>query len=309
MPDMTTLHTLVINSLEEQIAVIDQAGTILDVNHSWNNFGLDNGISSGYSWVGCNYLNVLSASAASGDNLAVEAEQGILDVAQGKRASFYLEYPCHSPDEKRWFMMRVIPVKRASKRLLVLSHTNITLRKLAEERAEHLSLHDPLTGLANRRYFYQSLSRETRRSIRNRSTISLIALDVDHFKGYNDALGHPAGDQCLANVSQVLRAHSQRPRDLAARLGGDEFALLLADADFVEAQTVAEAIIKEIAALNMVFGESKMVTVSIGVVTAIPHDQQNEEFLLHEADKALYRAKLEGRNRVVHAQVVVEKPA
>ncbi len=309
MQDMTALHTLVINSLEEQIAVIDQAGTIIDVNHSWNNFGMDNGISSKYSWVGCNYLKVLSASAANGDCLAAEAEQGILDVVQGKCASFYLEYPCHSPEEKRWFMMRVIPVKRASKSLFVISHTNITLRKLAEERAEHLSMHDPLTGLANRRYFYQSLSKETRRSIRNRSTISLIALDVDYFKSYNDALGHPAGDQCLANVSQVLRVFSQRPSDLAARLGGDEFALLLADADFVESQTVAEAIIKKITDLNMVFGESKLVTVSIGVVTAIPHDQKNEDFLLQEVDKALYRAKLEGRNRVVRAQFVVEKPA
>jgi len=302
MQDQSALHTLVINSLEEQIAVIDQEGTIIDVNLAWINFGNENGLSFKYGWVGRNYLKVLSASSASGDSLAGEAGQGILEVVSGKRASFYFEYPCHSPDEKRWFMMRVTRLKDDSRSLFVISHQDITARKLAEEKAEHLAMHDPLTGLANRRYFNLFVNREMRRSIRNRSAISLIAVDVDHFKDYNDEFGHLAGDQCLTNVGQALLSFSRRPGNLAARLGGDEFALLLGDTDFVESQKIAEVILETINDLRMVFGESRQVTVSVGVASLIPHEQQNEDFLLEEADKALYRAKLAGRNRIVHTQ-------
>ena len=302
MHDLNALHTLVINSLDEQIAVIDQAGTILDVNFAWTQFGGENGLPSRYAWEGHNYLEVLSAAAASGDHLAGEAGQGILDVVSGKSASFYFEYPCHSPDEKRWFMMRVTRLKDDSRSLFVISHQNITQRRLAEERAEHLAMHDPLTGLANRRYFNLFFNRELRRSIRNRSAISLIELDVDYFKDYNDEFGHLVGDQCLSNVGQALLEFSRRPSDLAARLGGDEFALILGDTDFAESHKVAEAILKAISDLRMVFGGSRQVTVSVGVASVIPHEQQSEDFLLQEADKALYRAKSAGRNRVMHAQ-------
>ena len=225
----------------------------------------------------------------------------------GNRASFHVEYACHSPTGKRWFIMRIARLKDDSRSLFVISHHNITLRKLAEERAEHLAMHDPLTGLANRRYFNQFLNREIRRSSRNRSAISLIELDVDYFKNFNDELGHLAGDQCLVNVAKVLQELSRRPGDLAVRLGGDEFALVLGDTDFAQSQKVSEAILEAVNGLRMIFGESRHVTVSVGVVS-VAHDQQmSEDFLLKEADKALYRAKLAGRNRVVHLQHVADK--
>ncbi len=234
MQDLTALHTLVFNSLEEQIAVIDQVGTIIDVNHAWFNFGNDNGLSSKYTCIGCNYIEVLSASVTSGDSLAGEASQGILDVINGNRDTFYFEYPCNSPDEKRWFMMRVTRLIDGAVNLFVISHQNITQRRLAEERAEHLAMHDPLTDLANRRYFNQFLKQEIRRSIRNQSMITLVVVDVDYFKEYNDELGHLTGDQCLVNISQALLMLSRRPSDLAARLGGDEFALILGDTNFIK---------------------------------------------------------------------------
>jgi len=309
MQDMSALHTLVINSLEEQIAVIDHIGTIVDVNYSWTKFGEENGLSAESAYVGSNYLKVLSDSAANGDGLANEAAQGIFDVVNGNRASFYIEYPCHSPDEKRWFMMRVTRLNDDARSLFVISHHNITQRKLAEEQADHLAMHDPLTGLANRRNFSQFINREMRRSIRSQSPISLIAVDVDYFKQYNDALGHLAGDRCLANVGQTLLAYSRRPSDLAARLGGDEFVLLLGETDFTGSQKVAEAILKAVNDLRMVFGESGQITISMGVASMIPHEQMKEDFLLQEADKALYQAKLAGRNRVVHVQPVANQQA
>ncbi|MCW8828231.1 MAG: GGDEF domain-containing protein [Gammaproteobacteria bacterium] len=302
MQDMTALHTLVFNSLEEQIVVIDQAGTIIDVNLAWTNFGAENGLSPKHISAGSNYLKVLSTSAAGGDSLAGEAAEGIMDVISGNSESFYLEYPCHSPNEERWFMMRVRRMKDDSKILFVISHHNITQRRLAEERAEYLAMHDPLTSLANRRYFNQFLNKEMRRSIRNQSVISLIMVDVDYFKEYNDEWGHLGGDQCLVNIGQALSAYCHRASDLGARLGGDEFAVILGGTDFAESQKVAEAILKAINDLKMVFDESRQITVSMGVASIIPNERQNEEFLLQEADKALYSAKLAGRNRVVHSQ-------
>jgi diguanylate cyclase (GGDEF)-like protein len=250
MPDLSALHTLVINSLEEHIAVIDRAGTIIDVNSAWTRFGVENGLSLKSAWVGLNYLNALSASAASGDAHASEAAKGILEVIRGKRTSFYLEYPCHSPNVQRWFMMRIIGLNDDSRTLFAISHHDITLRKLAEERAKHMAMHDPLTGLANRRYFNLVVNRELRRSIRDSKEISLIAVDVDHFKEYNDDLGHHAGDECLIKVGRVLMVFSRRPGDLAARLGGDEFALLLGDTGFEDSQCIADKIVRRVSDLR-----------------------------------------------------------
>jgi diguanylate cyclase (GGDEF)-like protein len=142
-----------------------------------------------------------------------------------------------------------------------------------------------------------------RNSIRNRMPIGLILIDVDYFKNYNDEFGHAAGDQCLANVGQVLLAHARRPDDLAARIGGDEFALILRNTDLDTVRKIAESVLKAINDLKMVFGDSKQVTVSIGLLSVVPHEQQSEDFLFQEADKALYRAKSAGRNQAVYAQL------
>lgn len=301
MPEQTALHSLLLDSLDEQIAVIDSEGNIVYVNRAWTTFGIENGLASASSGVGSNYLKVCNASGSSGDSLAGEAEQGLRDVMSGKRASFYFEYPCHSPTEKRWFMMRATPLQGASGSLYVISHNNITQRKLAEEQIEYLSLHDPLTGLANRRHFNQFLSSEWRRNARNRSPLSFIMLDLDHFKDYNDELGHLAGDQCLVKVGQALRAFSGRPGDLAVRYGGEEFGLLLGDTGLEESAKVAEAVRKEIYGLNLCYRGTRRITVSAGVASAIPDSGQTEIFLVREADTALYRAKQLGRNQVACA--------
>lgn len=304
MPTPAALYESVFHSLEDQIAVIDQAGNILEVNFAWQNFGIENGLPSGYACVGHNYLDTLSNSAAAGDSLAGDAMQGIAGVLAGKHAFFYHEYPCHSPDENRWFTMRVTALHGDESRgLFVISHHNVTQRKLAEERVEELAMHDPLTGLGNRRAFQLFLNKEMRSSIRNQAPIGLVLIDVDYFKNYNDEFGHTAGDQCLTNVGQVLLAHARRPDDLAARIGGDEFALILGNTELQIVRGIAESVLKAINSLKMVFGDSKQVTVSIGLLSVVPHEQQSGDFLFQEADKALYRAKSAGRNQAVYAQL------
>lgn len=299
MKTLQALHTSVFHSLEEQIAVIDQAGNILEINRAWQNFGADNGLPADYVCIGHNYLETLSNAAASGDSFADEALQGILDVIADNLAIFYFEYPCHSTNEKRWFTMRVTTLHGdKSKKLFVISHHNITQRKLAEERIEELAMQDPLTELGNRRAFHLFLNREMRSSIRNQSPIGLILLDVDYFKNYNDEFGHAAGDRCLIDIGKILSIHARRPGDLAARIGGDEFALILGNTKLEVVQEIAESILSAINDLKMFFSGSKQVTASVGLVSLVPQDQQSEEFLVQTADKALYRAKSAGRNQI-----------
>lgn len=304
VPIPATLHRSVFNSLEDQIAVIDRAGIILEVNSAWLKFGAENGLDSEHLFAGVNYLDTLSDASVAGDSHAGEALKGITDVLAGRLAFFSFEYPCHSPDEKRWFTMRINALQDGdSKDMFVVSHHNITQRKLAEERVEQMAMQDPLTGLANRRAFLLFLNRELRANIRNQAPIALAVIDIDYFKDYNDEFGHASGDQCLKNVSQVLLAHARRPGDLAARIGGDEFALILANTEPEPARLIAESVLKAINEAKMSFGGSKRITLSIGLLSAAPHDQQSEDHLLQQADKALYRAKTAGKNRVVSVQL------
>lgn len=156
------------------------------------------------------------------------------------------------------------------------------------EEARALSLHDPLTGLANRRYLDISHANQVARSKRHSQPFSLMLLDIDHFKLYNDTHGHGQGDRILIQVSDILRA-SIRSTDLAVRYGGEEFLLLISDSKASAAFELAERIRQQIA------GEIG-VTISIGISGYQPDDRLDSQ--IQRADKALYRAKNEGRNRV-----------
>lgn len=291
------LHASLLDSLEEQIAVIDRSGIIIYVNRAWHAFGIENGLATASYGSGSNYLDVCNTSSAGGDKLASEVMRTLQEVLEGKRADFYFEYPCHSPEEKRWFMMRVTPLKNPAENMFVISHHNITQRKLAEETAEHLSLHDPLTGLANRRYLDLFSRNEWRRNYRDRTPVSFIMFDLDHFKDYNDDLGHLAGDQCLVKVAQVLQTYSGRPGDLAVRYGGEEFGLFLGDTGQAQSYEIAERVRKNIYDLDIVYCGTRRMTVSAGVATAVPDREHEDTYLLRKADEALYRSKQAGRNR------------
>jgi len=173
----------------------------------------------------------------------------------------------------------------------------------ANHRLEVLSSTDGLTGIANRRRFDEVLVIEWKRALRSRRPLTLLMLDVDLFKKFNDSYGHQAGDECLRNVAKVLRASFRRTSDLAARYGGEEFALIAADTDASSAKHLAEVIRGAIESLGQAHAESpyEKVTVSIGVATLTPEKAQQPENLIHMADDALYRAKNQGRNCVVLA--------
>jgi diguanylate cyclase (GGDEF)-like protein/PAS domain S-box-containing protein len=162
-----------------------------------------------------------------------------------------------------------------------------------------LSTIDCLTGLANRRQFDRVLSNEWGRAEREQCPLSLLLIDADCFKAYNDAHGHPAGDAVLKAVAACLRDNLRRSTDLAARYGGEEFAVVLPNTGLQGAADVAEEIRRSVLALGLPHGASALgiVSVSIGVAAVVPHDGDSATSLLERADAALYEAKRRGRNR------------
>ena len=163
-----------------------------------------------------------------------------------------------------------------------------------------LASRDGLTGLANRRTFDDMLSTEWRRAQRLQQPLALLMLDVDHFKLYNDAYGHLGGDDCLRRMAGVIAAHCARPGDLAARYGGEEFAIILPNTDVAGAANLATRIRDSVAALGLPHLQSSLrrVSVSIGVAVTLPSPAQQPAALVSHADRALYKAKHLGRDRV-----------
>lgn len=172
----------------------------------------------------------------------------------------------------------------------------LRVREAARRRAEHLASHDPLTGLRNRRAFFEEANREWHRAMRNGHQLSVVMADMDHFKRINDRFGHGAGDQALLQLSGLVR-QTMRSSDLVARWGGEEIVLLLPDADQAHAMDMAIRLREIIAATPLnISREEVMVTASFGVATL--QGQEDIERLIDDADKALLKAKQGGRNTV-----------
>lgn len=174
--------------------------------------------------------------------------------------------------------------------------------KKEKEVAERNSLTDGMTGLANRRYLDEQIMLEYFRMKRTGEKLSIVMLDVDFFKLYNDAYGHLQGDECLKMVAKVLKTTIKRATDIAARYGGEEFVVLLPDTDEIGAIKVAETLRANVEAMKMEHKDSRIsdvVTVSIGVATFDKHSLVAPENLVQKADEALYEAKNSGRNKVM----------
>ena len=187
---------------------------------------------------------------------------------------------------------------------------DMTAHKDLEQKLATLAIKDGLTGLANRRHFDDMLQQEWRRAERDGTSVSLLMMDVDNFKKFNDHYGHQAGDSCLKAVAAALAAEARRPGDLAARYGGEEFVLLLPNTDEVGCAMVAERIRQSLETLNLAHAlnpPTKRVTLSTGGATGWPNAEThgNHPSLIAAADRALYAAKHTGRDRFVMSGQVV----
>ena len=184
-------------------------------------------------------------------------------------------------------------------------HLNKSNQELAQQNKKlkyllNIATKDRLTNLANRYSFEELLEREWKYAVRNSTPFSVIMIDIDYFKLFNDTYGHLQGDDCLRKVAQVIEKELKRPKDLAVRYGGEEFLAILPDTDREGAIFMAEKIQNKVRALRIAHPKSKIsdrLTVSLGVATLIPLKEMNPKDLINYADRALYLAKHKGRDR------------
>ncbi len=181
--------------------------------------------------------------------------------------------------------------------------TQVTLKRQSDM-LRNWAYMDGLTGMRNRRHFDEQLASEWGRAVRDRTALSLILLDVDFFKRYNDRYGHPAGDECLRRVARTLMAGMKRPGDQVARYGGEEFVCLLPQTDLAGAMQVAQHLGQLVFDLQMAHADSgvaPVVTVSLGVCSRDVGVEGSASGLLQQADAQLYAAKSGGRNQTMGA--------
>jgi diguanylate cyclase (GGDEF)-like protein len=190
------------------------------------------------------------------------------------------------------------PFSMAIVRARVKTHLEL---KIHRDMLEHLSSLDGLTGIPNRRRFDEYFDAEWRIAVRESSLLSLMMIDIDHFKDFNDEYQHLAGDDCLRRVAKNLAASVRRPGDFVARYGGEEFVAVLPRTDAAGASAVGESMRNNIESLNILHSVSPIrncVTISVGTATLSPSLNISGDMLIKGADDALYQAKKEGRNRV-----------
>ncbi|GAC1313316.1 MAG: diguanylate cyclase [Vulcanimicrobiaceae bacterium] len=212
-----------------------------------------------------------------------------------------------SADETRGLELGAVdyvtkPFTAAVVRARVRNHVEL---KRARDKILRLARTDGLTGVANRRQFDDVLEVEYKRHVRSKASLSLILLDLDYFKAFNDAYGHVAGDECLRAIANALASNMRRPADVAARYGGEEFACVLPETDLDGARSVAERIRDDIERLDIPHRGSRAsdrVTTSIGIVSTDCIATTSPVDVVTAADANLYRAKATGRDRIVASQ-------
>ncbi len=189
------------------------------------------------------------------------------------------------------------PYSNAILKARVKSHLE---NKILRDKLETLAMTDSLTGIPNRRLFDCLIEKEWHRSLRSQMPISLLMIDVDHFKSINDQYGHDIGDQVLKMIASVLCKHCHRPSDFAARIGGEEFSILLPDTHPAGAYYIAESIRKHIESVPFYNASTSRfaITISIGIASVVPESLESIKTFIKQADTLLYQAKNNGRNQV-----------
>ena len=281
------LGWLVLDSLHDATAVVDNSGTIVAVNAAWDRFrALNHGGET--CGLGVDYLSVCAAAAAGGCHDALLVGDGIRDVMTGRRSFFELEYPCPSPDEDRWFLERVTPLREVGG--VVVSHIDITRRKQAEFKLSETASRDALTGLLNR----HAIERV------GAAGSAVLFIDLDGFKAVNDTFGHATGDSVLTRAAnRILR--QTRAADRVARVGGDEFVVILGDdrnEEWVDA--VAARIEEAVSAPYQVGPDVVRVGASVGIAYGTPGEAVTD--VVARADTAMYEVK-RARHRLTPPEV------
>ncbi len=282
---------VILESIVEGIVELNAEGRILLINPAAAGFFSE----TPQTLLGKNFLGLFKEEDRQFVSLLLESD---IRVASASSVAF----------EDRYLSVKAVAIEpEKSNRIVVINDVTAAMKtrdalEAANKALSTLSRVDPLTGLANRRWFDERIALEWRRMRREKRPMALLLCDVDFFKQFNDRYGHPAGDDCLRFVAGLLSEQSRRPGDLAARFGGDEFALILPDTDGKGAVHLAHAMKGNIGQFDIseiATGKTGAITLSIGIATAYPNESRTPSNLLSLADEALYKAKEAGRNRIV----------
>ena len=292
----------VLAEMSDGLALFDRQGILVFCNEQYrSSFPL----TAPMRRPGVHFRDIMRAVVATGEQRGVpetNQEAWVDEIAASLHTQSEQEIEMA---DGRWVQIRRRPTSDGYSVVVV---SDVTTNKKAElalfgmtEQLKHLATTDSLTGLLNRRAFDEALERELTRSTRERTPISLLLIDVDRFKAFNDYYGHPAGDGCLRAISQCIRSVLRRPGDLVARYGGEEFVVILPNTDEDGAFTIASLLRTSLRELQLehVGSEKKVVTVSVGIASyGGLVDRRRGTELLARADEALYDAKAAGRDRV-----------
>ncbi|MEB0048000.1 MULTISPECIES: sensor domain-containing diguanylate cyclase [unclassified Pseudomonas] len=254
-----------------------------------------------------NFLRIVKEGEGSFSGVSsVDQKQRLYTFSQVGNLPLIVIVALSSDDVFAGWKRTMIVVSMASIALCIsllwltwLLSRELRLRHKAEQELAQLAATDALTGLANRRTLDQVLRHEWFRAQRSGKPLSVLMIDADNFKAFNDRHGHQAGDDALRAVAKVISGSIRRPADLVARYGGEEFSVILAETDSEGAQQIAEHVRRAVEQLPLAPGADSPITVSIGISTWTTATEVGLEQLLVAADKALYQAKEGGRNRVM----------
>lgn len=267
------------------MALLNEEGRIIAVNQRWRQFSVENGgDESGY--LGYDYLSTIPRDAEP--ELARMHDQ-LSELLNGQRVRMAQEYPCHSPDQKRWFLMHASRFTHDNGVALLVMHSDITDRRLAEEQAREAASRDALTGLLNRRSFGERAEQALEIARRSGKGLGLLYIDLDGFKAINDTEGHAVGDRILTAFGQRL-TRLVRDSDAPARIGGDEFVVICPDAEMSELVEIGQRIHDGMRRRLRIKGRRMQVGCSIGI-SRYPDHGETVDALLQAGDKAMYQAK------------------
>jgi diguanylate cyclase (GGDEF)-like protein/PAS domain S-box-containing protein len=276
------------DNLPMSMALLDRNGTIIDVNECWRTFARANG-GDPAGYIGTRYV---AACQDADEPEAQHVQQLLNELIADQRDMVELEYPCHSPDERRWFLMQAFRYRGGDDTAIAVLHVDITQRRLAEQAAHERAATDSLTGLLNRETFTERAEQILAIADREALHAAIVFLDLDDYKEINDEYGHEVGDQVLGIIAERLREQT-RDSDLLARYGGDELVVIAEGADRESAECLSERLRRIITAPLTVDNNTFHVTCSQGIALYPDHGRNLPE-LVSAADAAMYQAKQSG---------------
>jgi diguanylate cyclase (GGDEF)-like protein/PAS domain S-box-containing protein len=292
------LVTTILDSLPAQTALLDGLGRIRQVNEAWRQFWQQGSAGPEPDWRTINYLEVSRRAAATATGTdafdAQRAADGIAAVLNRERELFGLDYECWIGDEPHWFHLQAVPLAEGEG--AVVTHLDITGRKVAEAELSYRAYHDALTGLPNRDLLRDMLGQVLERGRERGDLTAVLFLDIDNFKDVNDAYGHSYGDKVIDAVGERLSS-LVRGQDMVARLGGDEYVVVVTGLAYHWTPDDFMARLREEVSRPLDLGIASIrPSVSVGVVTSPPH-AGDPDAILRDADAAMYLAKRDGRDR------------